>query len=169
MDALRLLIGVTLLFLIITFLRRNRKKGRQIVSDKAMHGFLIWQWVDRITNYGLYPVALYFFGLWWGGLIMIIFTLVENLVYIHINNRTDEDWTFMSWLIRLRDAKAFVWISQYDHLLKRALHLPTRVLRRIVICWCAFVRQLLRARIGRFRFANAVAFFLLSIFQETFH
>jgi len=168
MNALHILLGVSFLVILMAFLRRKKRKARRDLSKKQVGGFLIWLWVDRLVDYILYPTTLVIFGIWWGGLIMINVTLVGNVVYILINNSTEVDWTMMSLLTKLRDKRTFVWVNEWDHLLKQTIHLPTRILRRIAICLCAFVRQLLRVRIGRFKFSNTVVFILMSIFQDSF-
>jgi hypothetical protein len=166
---LQILLWVPLTFFVIMLLRRLfKKKSRIMISDGQISGFLLWQWADRIVDYVVYPTVIVYFGMWKGGAIMIVFTLIGNMIYIHVNNNTDEDWTFMKWLIELRDLRSFLWINHYDHLLKKAIHLPSRILRRCAICWFAFLRQLLRVRIGRFKLSNTITFLALSTLKDSF-
>lgn len=67
-------------------------------------GFLATEVVDTIFDYVLYPVAIAFMGPITGGVIMTVFAVILNYIFVLVYNATDADWFGFEWA-RMQEEK----------------------------------------------------------------
>jgi hypothetical protein len=87
-----LLVSLLVLFLVRFFFQRKIKHA------DAAAGFVLWQTFDNWCDFVLYPATLLALGPMKGLMVMVVFTLAVNLVYMAINKTTDVDWTFIEYI-----------------------------------------------------------------------
>lgn len=87
-----LLVSLLVLFLIRFFFQRKIK------HVDAAAGFVLWQTFDNWADFVLYPATLLAFGPLKGLMVMVVFSLIVNLIYMAINKATDIDWTFIEYI-----------------------------------------------------------------------
>jgi len=162
------LLGISLLLFVLGALKRSRdiKVRGDVITKNQVAGFILWQAFERSVNYALYPVVVVVFGIIRGGLIMIVVTFVQNIIYILVNNSTKEDWTFMSWFTFLRDSKSHVWPLRYYRVLQK-LQIQTFMKFLIGCLW--FLRKIFGLKIGRLELSNTVGFLYLTVWKDSFY
>jgi hypothetical protein len=105
-------------------------------------GVAIKKTLDYGFDYGLYPVALIYFGYLWGGVIMTIASVFLNLAVIRAYDWSQRDWLmletlkelkhksqdegvggFVGWVLRKGDAPAFFILSWIEDAIVVTLYL----------------------------------------------
>ncbi|PIT89298.1 MAG: hypothetical protein COU27_01080 [Candidatus Levybacteria bacterium CG10_big_fil_rev_8_21_14_0_10_36_7] len=164
-STISIFLFLSLLFFALGALRNWKKEKKQsgLVSQTQIAGFLLWQGFDHWINYILYPVALGVLGLVDGTIFMIGLTLLTNACYLFINNKTEEDWSFMLWITNLRDNDSMLWPYRYAKAMKVVFigKAPRRAMIKLIAC----VRHILRKK----SVSNAAGFLFLSVWKDSFY
>ena len=114
--------------------------GEKIATFGA--GVAIKKSLDYGFDYGLYPVALIYFGYIWGGIIMTIASVFLNLAVIRAYDWSKRDWLmletlkelkhksqdegvggFLGWVLRKGDVPAFFILSWIEDAIVVTLYL----------------------------------------------
>ncbi|CAN1573245.1 hypothetical protein MCELHM10_03435 [Paracoccaceae bacterium] len=117
-----------------------RRIGEKIMTFGA--GVAIKKVLDYGFDYGVYPVALVYFGYFWGGVIMTIASVFLNLAVIRAYDWSKRDWLmletlkelkhksqdegvsgFVSWALRKGDIPAFFLLSWLEDAIVVTLYL----------------------------------------------
>lgn len=118
--------------------------ANRIASKLATFGLgvAIKKGLDYAFDYGLYPIALIYFGYFWGGIIMTIASVFLNLAVIRAYDWTKRDWLLLetlkelkhkeqdagaggvvAWLLRKGDVPAFFILSWIEDAIVVTLYL----------------------------------------------
>lgn len=117
-----------------------RRFGEKMATFGA--GVAIKKSLDYGFDYGLYPVALIWFGYFWGGIVMTIASVLVNLAVIRAYDWSKRDWLmletlkdlkhksedegvggFVGWVLRKGDIPAFVILSWIEDAIVVTLYL----------------------------------------------